>query len=151
MRPIFILSIGLLFSVGCGTSVDGNDSGSLKVIDYGIYGPDRNNPELLIQTNKVPAVLGTVFGIRARFFGDSSQLYTYKWSFPEMRNPADGRVWTEMIATQKLEGGEVHPFLVRINNDWEAVPGDWTIQLLNGERVVLEKTFRVHASPPQYD
>jgi len=65
-----------------------------------------------------------------------------------MRNPADGRVWTEMIATQELEGGEVHPFLVRINNNWEAVPGNWTILMLNGERVVLEKTFRVHASPP---
>ncbi|RLA30272.1 MAG: hypothetical protein DRR11_13725 [Gammaproteobacteria bacterium] len=151
MRPIFILSIGLLLSVGCAAPVDGNDSGSLKVVDYGIYGPDRNNPELLIQTSKVPAVLGTVFGIRARFFGDSPELYTYKWSFPEMRNPADGRVWTEMIATQELEVGGVYPFLVRINNDWEAVPGDWTIQMLNGERVVLEKTFRVHASPPQYD
>jgi len=151
MRPILTLSIGLLLSVGCTTTVDDNDSGSLKVVDYGIYGPDRNNPELLIQTNKVPAVLGTVFGIRARRFGDSSERYTYTWSFPEMRNPADGRVWTEMTGTHELEGGGVHPFLVRINNDWEAVPGDWTIQMLNGERVVLEKTFRVHALPPEYD
>ncbi len=151
MLPVLILSIGLLLSVGCTTSVDGQDSGSLKVFDYGIYGPDRNNPELLIQTNKVPAVLGTVFGIRARLFGDSPELYTYKWSFPEMQNPADGRIWTEMTGTQDLEGGGVHPFLVRINNDWEAVPGDWTIQILNGERVVLEKTFRIHALSPEYD
>jgi len=151
MRPILILSIGLLLTVGCSTSVDDNDSGSLKVVDYGIYGPDRNKPELLFQTNKVPAVLGTVFGIRARRSGNSSELYTYRWSFPEMRNPVDGRVWTEMIGTQELDGGGLHPFLVRSNNDWEAVPGDWKFQLLNGERVVLEKTFRVHASPPEYD
>ena len=151
MRPILILSIGLLFTVGCSTSVDDNESGSLKVVDYGIYGPDRNKPELLIQTNKVPAVLGTVFGIRARRSGDSSELYTYRWSFPEMRNPVDGRVWTEMTGTQEMKGGELHPFLVRINNDWEAVPGDWKFQMLNGERVVLEKTFHVHASPPEYD
>ena len=103
MRPILILSIGLLLTAGCAPSVYDNESGSLKVVDYGIYGPDRNKPELLIQTNNVPAVLGTVFGIRARRSGDSSELYTYRWSFPEMRNPVDGRVWTEMTGTQELE------------------------------------------------
>ena len=68
-----------------------------------------------------------------------------------MRTPADGRVWTEMNGTQQLEGDGVQPFLVRINNDWEAVSGDWTIQLFDVERLVLEKTFRVHASPPDND
>ena len=151
MRPILILLVGLPLSVACATSVDSIDYGNLEVVDYGIYGPDQEKPELLDQTSEVPAVLGTVFGIRVRLVGDSSQMIAYRWSFPKMQNPADGRVWTEMTGNQALEGGGVHPFLVRINNDWEAVPGDWTIQLLNGERAVLEKTFRIHTSPPDYD
>jgi hypothetical protein len=151
MRPILIPLIGLLLSVTCVMAVESNASGNLEVVDSGIYGSDQKNPELLVQTNKVPAVLGTVFGIRARVSGNSPQIFTYRWSFPRMRDPADGRVWTEMTGTQELERGGVHPFLVRINNDWEAVPGDWTIRVLIGERVVLEKIFRVHASSPEYD
>jgi hypothetical protein len=151
MRPILILFVGMIFSAGCAPSVDGSDNGNLEIVDYGIYGPDRNKPELLRQTDEVPAVLGTVFGIRVHLAGSSSETYSYTWLLPEMRNPADGRVWTEMNGTQQLEGDGVQPFLVRINNDWEAVSGDWTIQLFDVERLVLEKTFRVHASPPEND
>jgi hypothetical protein len=151
MRTILILFVGMIFSGGCAPSVDSNDSGDLEVIDYGIYGPDRNKPELLSQTDEVAAVLGTVFGVRVQLVDSSSSTYSYRWSFPQMRNPADGQVWTEMTGTQQLKRDGVHPFLVKINNDWEAVSGDWTIQLFDGERLVLKKTFRVHASPPDYD
>ena len=60
-----------------------------------------------------------------------------------MQNPANGQIWTEMTGTRKLSGDRVHPFLARINNDWEAVPGDWTLQVLRNEQAIAEKVFHV--------
>jgi hypothetical protein len=60
-----------------------------------------------------------------------------------MQNPANGQIWTEMTGTQELSSDRAHSFLARINNDWEAVPGDWTLQVLRSEQVVAEKVFHV--------
>ena len=64
-----------------------------------------------------------------------------------MQNPANGQIWTEMSGDRELSSGQAVPFLARINNDWEAVPGEWTLRVLRNEQVILEKVFRVFALP----
>jgi len=151
MRPVLILTLNLVVLVGGTALADNIAADVLEVVDYGTYAPDRQSPTLLSQTDRIPAVVGTVFGIRVRSGADSSALFSYRWLFPEMQNPDTGRVWTEMTGTQELFGDSSYPFLVKINHFWEAVPGDWTIQLLDGERVVIERTFHVYTSLPSDD
>jgi len=118
-----------------------------RIIDFGIYSPDTENPDLLNQTDQIPAIVGTVFGARIMFDSQSTSAYSFRWAFPEMQNPEDGRIWTEMSGSVDLSGGPLHPVLARINHAWEAVSGDWTVQILDGDDVVVEKVFRVSASP----
>ena len=142
------LVVAVVLASACARPTD-NQSG-VRIADYGIYEPNRDAPNVLVETTDVPAVVGTVFGIRIHADGRSRQV-TYRWTFPRMENPADGQVWTEMSGTQDLTPTETHPFLVRINNDWEAVPGEWTIRLSDGERVIAEKIFHVHTVHPEDD
>ena len=112
-------------------------------MDFGIYSADRENPKLLSETEQIPATVGTVFGIRMTLDGESTASLSFRWTFPAMQNPANGQIWTEMTGTQELSSDQVNPFLARLNNDWEVVPGDWTLQILSSEQVVAEKVFHV--------
>jgi hypothetical protein len=133
-----------VFSLACGQNANEK---SPRIVDFGIYSADRESPELLSETEQIPAIVGTVFGIRMVLDGEKTASLSFRWTFPAMQNPANGRTWTEMTGTRELSGDQVHPFLARINNDWEAVPGDWTLQVLRNEQVVAEKVFHVIPTP----
>jgi len=136
---IFCLTFAV-FSLACGQNVDGK---SPRLVDFGIYSADRENPELLSETEQIPATVGTVFGIRMVLDRETTGSLSFRWTFPAMQNPVNGQIWSEMTGTRELSSDRVYPFLARINNDWEAVPGDWTLQVLRSEQVVAEKVFHV--------
>ena len=138
-RILFCLTF-VAFSLACGQNANGK---SPRIVDFGIYSANRESPELLSETEQIPATVGTVFGIRMVLDGETTASLSFRWTFPAMQNPANGQNWTEMTGTRKLSNDRVHPFLARINNDWEAVPGDWTLQVLRSEQVVAEKVFHV--------
>jgi hypothetical protein len=147
MRPLLSIPLCLTFaafSLAC--SQNANEE-SPRIVDYGIYGADRDNPELLSETDKIPAAVGTVFGVRMVLDGETTASLSFRWTFPAMQNPADGQIWTEMTGARELSNDRAHPFLARINSDWEAVPGDWTLQVLRSEQVIVEKVFHVFAPP----
>lgn len=151
MRFIIRLFLGLtLVTVGPALAQDSIRDAS-PIVDFGIYSPDNESSPLLVETDTIPAVVGTVFGIRITLDQELISSYSYRWTFPEMRNPADGRVWTEMTGSKDVSGDSVHPILARINHDWEAVPGDWTLQVFSGDQVLVEKVFRVVAQPKEAD
>ena len=143
MRPLFNILLCLTFaafSLACGQNANQE---SPRIVDFGIYGADRENPVLLSETDKIPATVGTVFGVRMVLNGGTTNSLSFRWKFPAMQNPANGQIWTEMTGTRELSGDRAHPFLARINSDWEAVPGDWTLQVLKSEQVIVEKVFHV--------
>jgi hypothetical protein len=118
-----------------------------RIYDFGIYSPDTASPDLINQIDQIPATVGTVFGVRIMFDSQSTSSYSFRWVFPEMQNPEDGRIWTEMSGSVELAGDTMYPVFARINHAWEAVPGDWIVQILDGDDVVVEKLFRVSTSP----
>jgi hypothetical protein len=136
---LFCLTIAA-FSAACGQNANGK---SPRIVDFGIYSADTENPELLSETDQIPATVGTVFGLMMVLDGETTASLSFRWTFPAMQNPANAQIWTEMTGTWMLSGDRAQPFLARINNDWEAVPGDWTLQVLRGEQVVAEKVFHV--------
>jgi len=143
MRSLFSILFCLTFatfSVACGQHANEE---SPRIVDFGIYGADRENPELLSETDEIPATVGTVFGVRMMLDGKTTASLSFRWTFPAMQDPASGQIWTEMTGTRELSSDRAQSFLARINNDWEAVPGDWTLQVLRSEQVVAEKIFHV--------
>ena len=119
------------------------DESPVQIVDFGIYSSNRTAPELVATTDDIPATVGTVFGIRVLAAGNDTGEYDFRWTFPEMQNPANGQVWTEMTGSREVMSDEPQAFLVRINNDWEAKTGAWTVRLSKEGRVVTEKTFVV--------
>ena len=118
-----------------------------RIVDLGIYTDDRENPELLKATDQIPATVGTVFGLRLVFDDENPASLSFRWTFPTMQNPDSGQIWTEMQGTREYSSGQTLPFLARINNDWEAIPGEWVLQVLRNEHVIIEKVFLVVALP----
>ncbi|MDJ0700062.1 MAG: DUF3859 domain-containing protein [Woeseiaceae bacterium] len=136
-----VIAINSLFVAGACVNTAQDDA--VEIVDFGIYNSNRTAPELIEMTDEIPAIVGTVFGIRVEAAGDQAGDYEFRWTFPEMQNPANGQVWTEMTGTRELKSDEPQSFLVRINNDWEAKAGNWTIQLERAGRVAAEKSFDV--------
>ena len=139
LSVVLVLASYLLLG-GCADAIPENP---IEVVDYGIYNSNRTAPEVVTITDRVPATVGSVFGIRVLAVGGQAGDYEYRWTFPEMRNPADGQVWTEMTGAKKVASDEPQAFLVRINNDWEAVAGAWTIRVSSAGDVVAERSFEV--------
>lgn len=151
IRALFSALLCLTFAA-FGLSCGQNVSEELpRIVDFGIYSADRDNPELLSETEQIPATVGTVFGVRMALDGESTASLSYRWTFPAMQNPVSGQIWTEMTGTRKLSSDHANTFLARINNDWEAVPGDWMLQILISEQVVAEKVFHVFVPPVESD
>ena len=105
---------------------------------------------LLESTTDIPATAGTSFGVRVKFVGAPAGLVvpcTAKCLHPKLTDPASGRSskveqW-ENFGTLGSDGYIGYSF----DNEWELVPGQWTIQILVGSKVMAEKTFNVFATP----
>jgi hypothetical protein len=97
-------------------------------------------------TTNVPARIGTSFGFRVKFPGASSNKVvpcTAKCFHPELHNPSSGR--SSEIDQWDTSGisGENGYIGYTLDNDWELVPGPWTLQVFLDSKLVLEKTFNV--------
>ena len=142
MRSVLATIVLLLLATGLAYAKDAKKD-SIRIAEFGIFSADRGDPELSIETVRIPASKGTVFGVTVANDSQSSSAIDIRWTFPEMTNPADGRVWTEMSSSRELAGKSATPILARINHDWEAVPGDWTVQIMQNNQLVLEKVFQL--------
>ncbi len=148
MQPRLSVAFAVAFPFFLGGCVFSTQEDPIKIVDFGIYSSNRSAPELLMMTDEIPAIVGTVFGIRVLAAGNNTGDYDFRWTFPEMRNPATGQVWTEMTGSREVTSDEPQSFLVRINNDWEAKSGDWTIRLLRAGHVITEMSFKVRDPEP---
>ena len=93
---LFCLTIAA-FSAACGQNANGK---SPRIVDFGIYSADRENPELLSETDQIPATVGTVFGLMMVLDGETTASLSFRWTFPAMQNPANAQIWTEMTGTR---------------------------------------------------
>jgi hypothetical protein len=135
----------------------------IKIVDYGLYTAkdvkvvqDSRSPtgqartieaDLAKQTDLVPAVLNTKFGFRFRVLGlpeGATARLRLRFTFPEMVNPGTGKVSTVYEGfgdvpvaphTQGMFWDFVHP--------WEMRPGQWTMSIYNGDRLLVQKKFTI--------
>ena len=105
---------------------------------------------LLEQTSDIHAMRGTSFGLRVSFSGHPSGAtmpIRAKCLHPKFTDPATGRSseveeWPGTGAMGR-SGYVGYTF----DNDWELVPGQWTIEVSVGSTFRVEKTFNVSVTP----
>lgn len=101
------------------------------------------------RTTKIPAVVGTSFGVRIKLVGEPEGAIvpcTAKWLHPKYTNPATG-------STSEVEEYPIYPQIGQagysgytFDSDWEVVPGRWTIQIFVGSQLKIEQSFEVVAT-----
>lgn len=135
-----------------------------EILQYGVFekvrsvGPRKDEGSVTGQVDQVPEVrlveqtttvlakLGTNFGVILKVTGDSPGEFvncSIRWIHPPLTNPNSGKT-TERneIRTQQMID-RAQPTGYTFENAWEMVAGKWTVQLIYGSKVLVEKTFDV--------
>ena len=161
--------VGAIGSMSPGKTNEPRISVTARIVDYGIYkiidpGAYYAHPEstagyasqgvkltLINRTTRVPLQKGIVFGLEyeAEGFGfDGPVLIIYRVKHPSITRP-DGTVTTgfdeefpSIVSEGKLKTGDFYC----LSEDWELVPGEWSIAVIYEGRVLVEKTFQVSDS-----
>lgn len=101
---------------------------------------------LIKSSDEVVATLGTNFGFRYRLVGsgDGAEVLIRVFHPKPLIDPETGREfskseWGQWVPTNHTNWNTGWFF----DHDWEIVPGNWVMQLLIDEVVLLEKTFKV--------
>jgi hypothetical protein len=101
------------------------------------------------RTTRVPAVIGTRFGMRFKLPAPYGRAVTFRktWQFPRrgLLDPR-GDGWPYIRQTsQGACGGPTECFVAwSIDEPWEQVPGIWKVEILLDEKVVLSQDFEVY-------
>jgi hypothetical protein len=162
-----ILTILMLVFAICGAPfiVMAADIEGAEILKFGIYKADFirkeeapgaaagiqhivQNVVLAEQTTKIPARVGTRFGfeyvIKGRPVGATIDL-TYKYLHPRMTNPETKQSFTSQeVASENEVVGEAGFIAYSLTYKWEAVVGEWTLQVFYGDKKLAEKFFYIY-------
>jgi Domain of unknown function (DUF3859) len=94
------------------------------------------------------AAVGVGFGVRFRSFGERAgerAMLRSVWKIPApgIVDPATGKVFGESIAEFATTIGITHFRGYSFAEPWEVVPGTWTLEIWQGDRKLLEKSFEI--------
>ena len=97
------------------------------------------------------ARVGVGFGVRFRSFGardgERAMLRSvWKIPAPGIVNPNDGKTYLESAADFPTTIGSNHLRGYAFEQPWEIVPGAWTLEIWQGDRKLLEKSFEIKKS-----
>jgi hypothetical protein len=161
------VSVGIIISGLClllsHLSIAAEVSGA-RIIDYGLYVAEDVKTEktdygtsavskvekLIKQTDRVPARIGTTFGLRYRLEGkpkDGLVKLVVKVIIPSpgLTNPKTGKTFNSLSFTKvKVKIDKIHHELLTFEEKWDLVLGNWKIQILYEGKMVAEKTFAVY-------
>lgn len=101
--------------------------------------------ELLKSCDTIPAKLGLIFGISYSIFDSKSDSVwiTSKWHLPDTMMNNQGQKFQLLTRTRKCDVHNSQITNYKFDERFEMIPGDWTLQLLDGKRLLLEKKFIV--------
>ncbi|MDO6687599.1 MULTISPECIES: DUF3859 domain-containing protein [unclassified Agarivorans] len=162
MKTLYAAALILL--AGC-ASTESNTEVTSTILDYGIYGQsaltgeysnnDTPNDSVLTgksgkvteQTAEISAQVGTTFGYCFEVEVDQRKIeLTKAITSPEMIDE-DGNSYTSMSYTKTLKlkkGKASNCHFYMIEEEWEAVKGEWYFSVFHGEELLSEKKFNLH-------
>jgi hypothetical protein len=103
-------------------------------------------------TNMVPACRGVGFGYVFRPVGaPDGQGVTVRsvWQLPEpgLKNPDTGKTYRQSISDFQTPIGELKFRGYTFDHDWELVPGEWILEIWQGDRRLAGKAFTIYQAP----
>jgi hypothetical protein len=106
-----------------------------------------SNPKVIKRTTDIPTILGLSFGYIYVIKGEPKGKLvpiTLAYRVPELNNPETGKVYStfELKFDRKI-GSEYHT-AYKFDEEWELVPGKWSIELFYRGKKVQEKTFNIY-------
>jgi len=136
-----------------------------RIIEYGIFkaAPEKTiksnetgvgdvelggSIRLVKKTEKVPAALGTKFGIKFYLpveLRKNEIVLKYVFLVPGLKDPQTGKIQERIEVPGKYDGGADGMAYVfyDFTDKWELVPGKWTFQVFHDDEKLIEKTFTV--------
>ena len=155
--PFLISLLALLLGVG---AAQAQTVDRLEITDFGTYkvepGNKRENAEglkttiarrveHLESTTTIPARIGISFGVRYKIVGepDNAEVTLRKViSFPPPGlQPSRGKIMPQSESKVETMIGETAADLYTLEDNFELVPGVWTVELWDGERKLLTQSF----------
>jgi Domain of unknown function (DUF3859) len=141
---------------------------TVEIVAYGIYSADlqssqrdtqgvlqnvSQNFRLVTATTAVPAQIGTRFGFNYKVGGTPTgktvSLKKVTVYPPEgLRSPNVAQSLKHSDTTVTPTIGQQSYAGYRFDDPWELVPGQWRMELWDGDRKVAEQTFTVTATKP---
>ena len=105
--------------------------------------------KLIESTTNIVARVGMSFGFRVRMPGKATGVVvpcSTKCIHAKLTDPSSGRSSeVEQWDTSALAGEEAY-IGYTFDNEWELVPGPWTIQVFMDSKLMIEKTFNVNSA-----
>ncbi|MCK4395468.1 DUF3859 domain-containing protein [candidate division WOR-3 bacterium] len=92
-------------------------------------------------TDSIDIAIGTLFGFRYELIDSTKEgEYTFNVIHPEFKTgPEKGQ--TELKINKSCLSRKFDDIIWEFSEEYELVPGTWTIQLLNGDKILYEKRF----------
>jgi hypothetical protein len=92
--------------------------------------------------------VGIGFGVRFRSFGERDgerAMLRSVWTIPApgIVNPTSGSTFRQSVAEFATTIGTSHLRGYSFDEPWEIVPGTWTLEIWQGDRKLLEKSFGI--------
>jgi len=93
--------------------------------------------------DKIDAKKGTLFGFTYVYMNDVPKNYNFKIIHPEyLKGPEKG---SRDVSIQKLcEPNKTDHFIWQFSEDYEMVPGEWILQINDGQNLLYEKKFIIN-------
>jgi hypothetical protein len=104
--------------------------------------------KLLPEPPTTSARVGIGFGVRFRSFGERDgerAMLRSVWTIPApgIVNPTSGSTFRQSVAAFATTIGTSHVRGYSFDEPWEVVPGTWTLEIWQGDRKLLEKSFEI--------
>ena len=104
--------------------------------------------KLLAQPPAATARVGIGFAVRFRSFGERAgerAMLRSVWKIPPpgIVDPASGATFHESVAEFATTIGSNHLRGYSFDQPWEIVPGTWMLEIWQGDRKLLEKSFEI--------
>jgi hypothetical protein len=136
---------------------------AIKIVDYGLYEREITkrvkteygaadfikNVKLVEKTEKIPAKIGTSFGLQFLVEGKpkgEAVVLKIVLLFPQpgLRNPKTDKIYHKLEGPNKCMIGETSYTGFEFEQEWNLVPGEWKIQLWYNDKMMAEKAFSIY-------
>nr|MBF0681355.1 DUF3859 domain-containing protein [Pseudomonas sp.] len=121
-------------------------------VEYGLFEWDSpgepslaNRQRVIRRTSRIPARLGSRFGVRYRLSGkrDGDPALTLLYLTPGVVTPDGLRHERFELVQELMPEVDQHVMSFEFFEHYQIVPGEWRFLLLHGRRKLLEQVFQV--------